>query len=528
MAEPSAQRDDGEWQDFNAFKGGTGRNIHLERVHVSAEEMSLLLDGISDPESALENAMSSYTCTDEIIKHFDEKLQSCFQNIDSKPDAVYPVRPISEDTTLKCDEIWNALTDNYSNVMPVDWNQSRVRSLHLSTLSLEDRPRMESVNLDLSDDEDLREQMDTHSIIVSCINEEPLLTAEQVIEEIEELMQDSPEMESEQKASHSDLSFVSQKSQRSHSRQIYEERVRLMSVVELNDELEDVETAIRGYSEELIQHLAMRDELEFEKEVKNSFISVLIDVQNRQKVHREMLKKKRKVKNVAGSEKLPSSYVTTVIPYERKDGPPSVQDLQIFTKILEAMRDDSDKVPSLLTDYILKGEGEGTPRTTSSTQGTSERQTTETRDMQPEGSEGATSSIPGPSETQTTETRDTQPEASEGTTNTTCSATTLPPADTSPSAIPDIQGAPIDPADWPARKVRTELVSRGPYQTSPDFTFPKRDDGRSCHYNHFYRKLVNGEKIKRSWLVYSRKKILCIAFAASSFHRKIITSLVVV
>ncbi len=41
---------------------------------------------------------------------------------------------------------------------------------------------MESVNLDLSDDEDLREQMDLHSIIVSCVSEEPLLTAEQVTE----------------------------------------------------------------------------------------------------------------------------------------------------------------------------------------------------------------------------------------------------------------------------------------------------------------------------------------------------------
>ncbi len=40
--------------------------------------------------------------------------------------------------------------------------------------------QMESVNLELSDDEDLREQMDLHSIIVSCISEEPLLTAEQV------------------------------------------------------------------------------------------------------------------------------------------------------------------------------------------------------------------------------------------------------------------------------------------------------------------------------------------------------------
>lgn len=89
-------------------------------------------------------------------------------------------------------------------------------------------------------------------------------------------------------------------------------------------------------------------------------------------------------------------YLTTVIPYERKGGPPSVEDLQILTKseplkssftvmlksllvihlllpsymtlllgyysvclvsclVLQAMRDDSDKVPSLLTDYILKG-----------------------------------------------------------------------------------------------------------------------------------------------------------------------------
>ncbi|XP_056331614.1 fasciculation and elongation protein zeta-2 isoform X1 [Danio aesculapii] len=370
MAEPSSRREDEEWQDFNEFKGGTGRNMD-----VSAEEtplplpLLLLLDELSDAESALQTG--AFTST-----HFDENLQLCFQDVHSTTDAGNKLTSLNEETTLKCDEIWSALTDNYGHVMPVDWSQSRVRSLHLSTLSLDERARLESVNLDVSDDEELRDQMDMHSIIVSCINEEPLLTAEQVIEEIEELMQESPEVESEQNDSHS---LISQK--RSHSSQIYEDRVRLMSVLELNDELEDVETAIRGYSEELIHHLASRDELEFEKEVKNSFISVLIDVQNRQKLQREMLKKKRKVRSTSGSERLPSSrfsmegistaiqngfrhtfgngggekqYVPTVIPYERRDGPPSVQDLQIFTKILEAMRDDSDKVPSLLTDYILK------------------------------------------------------------------------------------------------------------------------------------------------------------------------------
>lgn len=78
-------------------------------------------------------------------------------------------------------------------------------------------------------------------------------------------------------------------------------------------------------------------------------------------------------------------YLTTVIPYEKKVGSPSVEDLQILTKsestnvsdhlfywvppsayskynvrlslclVLHAMRDDSEKVPALLTDYILKG-----------------------------------------------------------------------------------------------------------------------------------------------------------------------------
>lgn len=40
---------------------------------------------------------------------------------------------------------------------------------------------VDNVNVDVSDDEELREQMDMHSIIVSCVNDEPFLTAEQVL-----------------------------------------------------------------------------------------------------------------------------------------------------------------------------------------------------------------------------------------------------------------------------------------------------------------------------------------------------------
>uniref|UniRef100_A0A8D0XLY7 Fasciculation and elongation protein zeta 2 n=1 Tax=Sus scrofa TaxID=9823 RepID=A0A8D0XLY7_PIG len=140
--------------------------------------------------------------------------------------------------------------------------------------------------------------------------------------------------------------------------------VKRLSVSELNELLEEVETAIKEYSEELVQQLALRDELEFEKEVKNSFISILIEVQNKQKEHKETAKKKKKLKNGSSQNgknersHMPGTYLTTVIPYEKKNGPPSVEDLQILTKILRAMKEDSEKVPSLLTDYILKGEME--------------------------------------------------------------------------------------------------------------------------------------------------------------------------
>ncbi|XP_016138428.1 fasciculation and elongation protein zeta-2-like [Sinocyclocheilus grahami] len=135
--------------------------------------------------------------------------------------------------------------------------------------------------------------------------------------------------------------------------------LRGLCMSELLERLEEVERQIRGFSEELIDQLAVREELDYEKEVKNTFISALIHVQNRQKEHRELLKKKRKIKTTGAEQRsnrshVPGTYLTTVIPYDKSSGAPSVEDLQILTKILHAMREDSDTVPALLTDYILK------------------------------------------------------------------------------------------------------------------------------------------------------------------------------
>ncbi|XP_078724377.1 fasciculation and elongation protein zeta-2-like isoform X1 [Lampetra fluviatilis] len=353
------------------------------------------LEDFADLES-FSGEIVSFKSMEDLVNDFDEKLTVCFRNFDTDTGYIAPVVPLAEQgLKLKDDEIWNAVTDNFGNVMPVDWSSSHARTLQIPTLNMKERFEPEGITLDLSDDEELREQLDMHSIIVSCINDEPIFTAEQVIEEIEEMMmmQESPdgEEEEEETPTQSDrLSLLSQEInalKRSSTNNSCQDRLKRMSMAGLTELLEEMESAARSFSEELVTQLARRDELDFEKEVNNSFISALIDVQNKQKEHRESLRRKKR-RSVAGDSRaeragarMPSArfsmenlsnviqngirqtfgnggcekqYLTTVIPYEKKMGAPSVEDLQILTKILNAMKDDSDKVPALLTDYILK------------------------------------------------------------------------------------------------------------------------------------------------------------------------------
>lgn len=95
---------------------------------------------------------------------------------------------------------------------------------------------------------------------------------------------------------------------------------------------------------------------------------------------------------------------------------------------------------------------------------------------------------------------------------------------TSTSAT-DIKAEPIDPADWPvlSDKVRTELVLRGPYRIQQSFTFPKEPgDDRRCQHSYFQRQLINGEKVRRSWLTYSKKKDCVYCFCCKLFSKKTI------
>lgn len=123
-----------------------------------------------------------------------------------------------------------------------------------------------------------------------------------------------------------------------------------------------MEVLIREFSETLIAELALRDELEYEKELKNTFISLLLGVQNKRRQF-HVQKKRGKAMLAQGSRQtqqpsgmlfvwpgwlvfvyaivittcdthlgLDPKYLTTVIPYHLDNGPPDNQALQVLIK----------------------------------------------------------------------------------------------------------------------------------------------------------------------------------------------------
>ena len=74
---------------------------------------------------------------------------------------------------------------------------------------------------------------------------------------------------------------------------------------------------------------------------------------------------------------------------------------------------------------------------------------------------------------------------------------------------------PSDPGLWPERitnEIATILVKRGPPLIDISFSFPSNKDKRKFSCKYFVRSLANGEKVERTWLIYSISKdsVFCI------------------
>ncbi|CAG2174487.1 unnamed protein product [Oppiella nova] len=296
---------------------------------------------------------------EDLVNTFDDKITKCFRNYDENTSNLAPVQVRSQEDIINESQMWWTLTGNFGNILPIDWTKTYARKLHLPALNINESRSGEHRNINelfdpTCDEEELAKDLDLHSLILASLQQEPIFTAEQVLEEIDEIMMNGSVSSSSGATTTSD-SISTDKSPSStgagdgHKTSIaallYEEKLKTYSSVQLNELYLELERMIQHNSETLIHELALRDELEFEKELKNTFISLLLSVQNKRRQHH--IERKR-------GRTLEPKYLTTVIPYNTGRGTPGVPTLQILIKILRAINEDSPTVPTLLTDYILK------------------------------------------------------------------------------------------------------------------------------------------------------------------------------
>ncbi|XP_018571645.1 fasciculation and elongation protein zeta-2 [Anoplophora glabripennis] len=314
-----------------------------------------------DTASVADNFTETFSGSlEDLVNTFDEKITKCFGNYEESVEKLAPVQVRTQEEIMNECQMWWTITGNFGNILPIDWSKSYARKLQINALHLEKEPQTPEDDLDLSsEDEAVASDLDMHALILGGLNQdtEPLKTADEVIQEIDDMMQDETSSLDGSPGSRDSLienNEVMEKAKEVLSSPLYEDKLRDLSLSQLNELFLELEVLIREFSETLISELALRDELEYEKELKNTFISLLLAVQNKRRQYH--VEKKRNAKNsvLKTPSGLDPKYLTTVIPYHIDSGPPDNQTLQVLIKILKAINEDSPTVPTLLTDYILK------------------------------------------------------------------------------------------------------------------------------------------------------------------------------
>ncbi|NWT99610.1 FEZ1 protein, partial [Urocynchramus pylzowi] len=356
--------------------------------------------------------MMSFKSMEDLVQEFDEKLTVCFRNYDAATEGLAPVRgrlqAQEEEERLQDEEVWDALTDGFApRSSPRPWQLPGTEALDGTD------PQEE--------EEEEEEELTERSEQDSGINEEPLLTAEQVIEELEELMQSSPDPEADPEGEEEEEEEEDEEEEEEETKADAEGKGGGGSTEPiLLRELHAFSPAFNNNC----SHEEGRDGWDIGKQLPHEDGPALSRVfqsscgcpipgsvrgqagrgseqpgpgegavargrevgraglgaaAGRAPGHGRSLLRGRAgaagdplspqrfsmegissilhsgLRQTFGPTTNEKQYLNTVIPYEKKGSPPSVEDLQMLTNILFAMKEGNEKVPTLLTDYILKG-----------------------------------------------------------------------------------------------------------------------------------------------------------------------------
>lgn len=90
--------------------------------------------------------------------------------------------------------MWWTITGNFGNILPIDWSKSYSKQMHVPTLKLGERPAEtpdDEIQDLSSEDEAVAADLDLHQLILGDMqhnDNRPVQTAEEVIREIDDIM----------------------------------------------------------------------------------------------------------------------------------------------------------------------------------------------------------------------------------------------------------------------------------------------------------------------------------------------------
>lgn len=94
--------------------------------------------------------------------------------------------------------MWWTITGNFGNILPIDWSKSYARQMHMPALQLgQHRTKSDMLDDELNDlsseDEAVANDLDMHALILGGMHSdnEPIKTAEEVIKEIDDIMDEN-------------------------------------------------------------------------------------------------------------------------------------------------------------------------------------------------------------------------------------------------------------------------------------------------------------------------------------------------
>ena len=383
MSAPIAQTED-DWESFTDFKSSE-KDVCFDS---NGNNKDIQFD---DSIEFSEPSLVSYKSVEDLVHTFEEKLANCFRLDNANTDELsknidYGMPKPFNLNELKNNLVWKQLTDNYGLVQPLDWKNSVVHRLHLPALNIKNTAVEEdSENID---ENELKNQLDFHHMVEYNVYTESLQyspytangiqTADEVIEEIEQMMLDANEadaavdIETQETTgiifdqvdsgegsldSIADNSFDSIQNEEDLCVDLKSKLcLSSMSLAELNKHFNHLNDNVSILSNQLLKGLGTRDEFKYEIETKKEFISTVLDVQCAQeKFCKENYYKRNGLKRSTTMNSIPKAghHLTAKVPYDNS-APPTIDDLQVLIKIFKAIRNDSDEVPTLITNYILK------------------------------------------------------------------------------------------------------------------------------------------------------------------------------